>query len=207
MQGWPERAPFDRLIATCGVLRIPDAWCAQVRAGGVIVANLGLGIGRLTVAEDRSATGRFLPIPAAFMTARPTTDEDRAPAGASSVDLARATGRTREITPPADLTDRVPQFLAALVQPDVEQLLLGDVRYLAHQPTGSWARITPGPNDTARLEYDGPRDLWAELEPVLTGWAQLGGPAMEEYELHVTRDGDHLLRLGPRTWPLQVSSL
>ncbi|MBB4785833.1 methyltransferase domain-containing protein [Streptomyces rapamycinicus] len=74
LAGCPERAPYDRLLATCGVGRIPTPWREQLRPGGVIVANIGCGIVRLVLDTDRSASGRFLPGLATFMTARPTPD-------------------------------------------------------------------------------------------------------------------------------------
>ncbi|WP_326809577.1 MULTISPECIES: hypothetical protein [unclassified Streptomyces] len=35
------RAPITRVIATCGLPRIPAAWLDQLAPGGAIVANLG----------------------------------------------------------------------------------------------------------------------------------------------------------------------
>ncbi|NUQ95315.1 MAG: methyltransferase domain-containing protein [Streptomyces sp.] len=208
MRGWLERAPFDRLIATCGVHRIPDAWRTQMRRDGVMVANLGLGIARLTVGDDYTLVGGFLPTPAAFMTARATAGDDRPPAGRQAADLVEhAAEQARDITLPADLGGLVPQFLGGLAQPTVEQLLLGEHRYLVHQRSGSWARIVPGAGAGARLEHGGPRDLWAELEPVLTSWVEAGQPGMEEYELRVAADGTHVLRCGSRTWPLRAADL
>ena len=59
MAGYPERAPYDRLPATCGVGRIPTPWREQLRPGGVIVANIRCGIVRPVLGTDRSANGRF----------------------------------------------------------------------------------------------------------------------------------------------------
>jgi protein-L-isoaspartate(D-aspartate) O-methyltransferase len=39
--GWPEEAPFDRLIVTAGTLSLPSALWQQVREGGLAVAPLG----------------------------------------------------------------------------------------------------------------------------------------------------------------------
>ncbi|MEV5276612.1 methyltransferase domain-containing protein [Streptomyces sp. NPDC052811] len=64
-QGYPQRAPYDRLIATCSIDSVPSAWRAQVRPGGIIVTPWGPTYGgeavaRLTVAEDGSASGPFV---------------------------------------------------------------------------------------------------------------------------------------------------
>lgn len=64
-QGYPERAPYDRLIATCSIGSVPPAWRAQVKPGGVIVTPWGPtyggeGVARLTVADDGSASGPFV---------------------------------------------------------------------------------------------------------------------------------------------------
>lgn len=40
-EGWPERAPFDRIIATAAVSAIPAAWIDQLGARGVLVAPVG----------------------------------------------------------------------------------------------------------------------------------------------------------------------
>ncbi|MEU1800604.1 methyltransferase domain-containing protein [Streptomyces sp. NPDC019937] len=71
--GWPEAAPYDRMIATYAVDRIPWAWVEQTRPGGRIVMPWGrLGHVALTVADDgRSARGWVQGL-ATFMLARGT---------------------------------------------------------------------------------------------------------------------------------------
>jgi protein-L-isoaspartate(D-aspartate) O-methyltransferase len=39
--GWPEHAPFDKIILTCAVNEIPPALIAQLAEGGSIIAPLG----------------------------------------------------------------------------------------------------------------------------------------------------------------------
>jgi protein-L-isoaspartate(D-aspartate) O-methyltransferase len=41
MQGWPEQAPFDRIIVTAAGEEVPSALKKQVRVGGVIVMPVG----------------------------------------------------------------------------------------------------------------------------------------------------------------------
>ena len=41
MNGWPEQAPFDRIIVTAAGEIVPDALKKQVRVGGVIVIPVG----------------------------------------------------------------------------------------------------------------------------------------------------------------------
>ena len=39
--GWPERAPFDRILVTAAAPAIPEALLAQLADGGVLVAPVG----------------------------------------------------------------------------------------------------------------------------------------------------------------------
>jgi protein-L-isoaspartate(D-aspartate) O-methyltransferase len=39
--GWPEEAPFDRILVTAGAPSFPSALFAQLREGGILVAPLG----------------------------------------------------------------------------------------------------------------------------------------------------------------------
>jgi protein-L-isoaspartate(D-aspartate) O-methyltransferase len=69
-RGVPERAPFDRIIATCALGGVPRAWVAQSRPGGRILMPLATGLIVLTVTGAEHAEGRFLHTPAYFVPLR-----------------------------------------------------------------------------------------------------------------------------------------
>ncbi|MEU3351318.1 protein-L-isoaspartate(D-aspartate) O-methyltransferase [Streptomyces sp. NPDC037389] len=203
MTGWPEHAPYDRLIATFGVPRVPTAWIDQVRPGGVIVANLGCGIVRLKVDDKGRASGRFLPILATFMVARPAADTVSTRAKQHIEAIMSACGESRAIDLPSNLGSQEQQFLPALAQPGVTDITLindagEETLCLFHAETGSWARLSSLGVRRARLDHGGPRDLWAERYPLLTHWAINGRPGPQRYGLTIEADGAHTLWLDDR---------
>ncbi|MFR9791157.1 methyltransferase domain-containing protein [Streptomyces sp. MB22_4] len=90
-RGVPERAPFDRIIATCALSTVPRAWLAQCRPGARILTPLATGLLALTVRDAEHAEGRFLHTAAYFV---PLRGQGRAePEGVSFAGLPR---RARE---------------------------------------------------------------------------------------------------------------
>ncbi|MFI1013015.1 methyltransferase domain-containing protein [Streptomyces sp. NPDC020965] len=72
-RGCPERAPFDRIIATCTLPSVPRAWLPQCRPGARILAPLSTGLIALRVRDDdrgRVAEGHFLRTSAYFVALR-----------------------------------------------------------------------------------------------------------------------------------------
>lgn len=69
-RGVPERAPFDRIIATCTLPSVPRAWLAQSRPGARILTPLATGLLALAVRDAEHAEGRFLHTPAYFVPLR-----------------------------------------------------------------------------------------------------------------------------------------
>jgi protein-L-isoaspartate(D-aspartate) O-methyltransferase len=51
-EGWPERAPYDRIIVTVGAADIASAWREQLRPGGRLVLPLSLRSGQLSIAFE-----------------------------------------------------------------------------------------------------------------------------------------------------------
>lgn len=70
--GDPGGAPFDAVIATVGVERIPPAWIAQLRAGGRLVAPLTIRSMQKVIAFERTVRGleSFAIVDAGFMMLR-----------------------------------------------------------------------------------------------------------------------------------------
>jgi protein-L-isoaspartate O-methyltransferase len=64
-KGVPERAPFDRVLATCAVPTIPTQWVAQLADRGTIVADLRAATSSSLVTLHRTtegiATGLWVP--------------------------------------------------------------------------------------------------------------------------------------------------
>ena len=57
--GWPEAAPFDRIVATAAAAEVPPAWLEQVAPGGRLVLPLGEAAGdQVLHLVDRGDDGR-----------------------------------------------------------------------------------------------------------------------------------------------------
>ena len=52
-KGWPEVAPFDRIILTCGCDKIPEILLQQLKIGGIMVAPEGNGKAQQLVVVTR----------------------------------------------------------------------------------------------------------------------------------------------------------
>ncbi|MEV6170544.1 methyltransferase domain-containing protein [Streptomyces sp. NPDC051954] len=79
-RGVPERAPFDRIIATCTLTSVPRAWLAQCRPGARILTPLATGLIALEVQDAEHAEGRFLHTPAYFVRLRGSGRPEAEPA-------------------------------------------------------------------------------------------------------------------------------
>lgn len=196
--GVPERAPYDRVIATCSVDRIPYAWIAQTRPGGKIMVNLQgplmqHGLVLLTVTDDGAATGAFLSKGGSFMRARhdPNLPFDHA------VQIARPaepdTGHTG-LDAACLHHDTAWGFIAQASLPDAAFRLVavddeGSLGTEIATPDGSWA-MAHHAGDHGRYETSqaGPRRLWDVLEATHRRWIDLGRPGWDRARLTVTAD-------------------
>ena len=68
-KGWPEAAPFDRIILTCGSSKIPDTLLQQLKIDGIMVAPEGSDGEQQLVVIKRRETGfdRDILMPVTFV--------------------------------------------------------------------------------------------------------------------------------------------
>jgi methyltransferase of ATP-grasp peptide maturase system len=208
LAGYPERAPYDRIIASCSVRYIPWEWLAQAAPGARIVATLcgwmsGSGLAALTVAGDGTAHGRFLPGMVSFMSAR---------AHAAPFDpvLPKADGDVRAARYGADLLDDwTAAFLAQLAAPSVSSARVSydGARFktlLTERATGSYAWLD-GDDDGWTVIQQGPTRIWDQVEETLATWDDAGRPAQEQLAIEITPDAQTVVldsRGVRRSWPL-----
>ncbi|MFC4470903.1 ATP-grasp peptide maturase system methyltransferase [Streptomyces xiangluensis] len=199
--GHPPRAPYDRVIATCAVRRIPYTWIRQTKPGGIILATVGswpygTGLAKVTVNEDGSAEGRIIGR-SSFMQAR---SQAAAPlAGDLSARTAYADSERPAKAPPTLLEEWMPAFLAQLAAPgaqfvratgsDGERLL-----YLFDAERESFAAFTEEASGWT-VRQGGPVVLWDDIEQALTAWQDAGEPDISTVRLHIT-DRAHVYWIG-----------
>jgi protein-L-isoaspartate(D-aspartate) O-methyltransferase len=204
--GHPERAPYDRLIATCSTPTIPPAWLAQVRPGGLILTSLYRDLGGgplvlLRVQGDGQAEGRFLPDYGGFMPVRTHPPAD-APQRLTAALAAHTADDRRGTTLAADVLDD-PDFgmVAALRLPGVASIGFtpedsdGPQRWLL-AADGSWACLQ---ETTGSVSQHGTRRLWDEIENAHQQWTQLGTASRDRLGLTITPTGEHRFWLDTAT--------
>jgi len=137
-RGYPDRAPYDRIIATVGVWDLSPAWLEQLAPGGRIVAPLDLHGAQVSVAFERGDGGwvsRSL-VPCGFMQLR---GEMAGPG--QTVVLGRPPKMLAVIVPDARVVDA--EALRAALTGDPHAIATG-VRLRADESgdLGTWLAVT-----------------------------------------------------------------
>ncbi|MFF2121062.1 methyltransferase domain-containing protein [Kitasatospora sp. NPDC058184] len=180
--GYPPGAPYDRIIATCGVRRVPRAWLDQCAPGGLIVAPLGGAVARLTKVSDGRAVGRFLHRPAAFMPLRGGRD------AAQGVPEPQADSRATEVSARV-LDDPGFAFWADL---HLGPTVVRDGHVLRDVADGSTAHAHRG-----TVARSGPRDLWRTVEAAHRSWLGQNRPRREWFTVEAGPEGQFVSYSAP----------
>ncbi|MEU7400923.1 ATP-grasp peptide maturase system methyltransferase [Streptomyces sp. NPDC044948] len=198
LAGYKDGAPYDRVIAACGLLTVPRELIEQTRPGGIVLVTLcgwlySSELARLTVHADGTASGRFLGGQVSFMLARPHLppplgllpdldegDERRAVFGADVLD------------------DWNTRFVAQLAVPRAQRVGLtreGRTQHLfLDVDTGAWAVLREH-DGWWTVRQNGPSRIWDTIEAHITRWRGAGAPPLGEFEITITSEQPSV------TWP------
>ncbi|MFI9251530.1 ATP-grasp peptide maturase system methyltransferase [Streptomyces sp. NPDC053069] len=192
LRGFAKGAPYDRIIATCGVRTVPSEWIEQARPGGEILTTIGGWLGtselaRLAVHDDGTASGPLLGGRVSFMLARPQLPP---PLGLLP-DL--SAGEERPATVGADALDGwASRFVVQSALPGGQRLTMERdglrEEVLIDVDSGSWAALYEE-NGRWTVRQDGPHALWDAAEDQLGRWYAAGAPELERFTLRVTPEG------------------
>jgi len=175
--------PYDRVMATVGVRRVPYGWVRAVKPGGRILVNVYSDLGAdaifaLTVHRDGTASG-----PAAIGGTFMPTRDNIMPFNFELHDGAEGASRPTELG--GDVVGDVGPFhvFASLIMRDVQIHQLSTIHGYRPGLLGrdrSWAYEMDGV-----VHHGGPQDLWRELEKLHTEWEAHGRPGREQLGLTV----------------------
>lgn len=192
--GAPGGDPFDRVINTAALRRVPYAWIEQSRRSGVILTPFGTaysnaGLLRLRVdGTGTRAQGRFVG-ESSYMwirSQRPTV-ELRVPEASTS--------RSSPVDPAQVLgLGHLQDFAIGLLVPDVSYSHRGegpDRRVQFVDEAGTSATIVRYGDWWAQdaVRCWGPRDLWAEVTAAYTWYELRGRPHLTRFGVTVGREG------------------
>nr|BAP34761.1 O-methyltransferase [Streptomyces sp. ML694-90F3] len=199
--GDEQGAPYDQLIATCSVRTIPPAWLRQVKPGGTILTTVsgwlyGSGLARLTVGENGTATGAFLPGTVSFMIARPHAAPHLDLTDVSELLRQQPAEERPTRNGPDVLETWTPLFLAQLAAPRAQYLgtSLDDGPMLDHiiDTGGSFATLLPQADGTHHVRQGGPTRLWDAIENTLDIWHAAGSPGQTAFTLTASPTEQHV---------------
>ncbi|MFD7611020.1 methyltransferase domain-containing protein [Streptomyces sp. NPDC059828] len=202
-EGYPEGAPYDRVIATASIGRVPLQWIAQTKPGGIIVAPWGPTYGgeavaRLAVTGDGSASGKFVGS-SAFMRLRAQRVQRTHVREYLGGQKWPADGR-RSMTSlsPDSVGDWHVMFAIGVQVPEAFPWMesYDDGSYtlwLRDTAVTSWATadFVPG-HEEFDVYQSGPRNLWDEVVKAYRWWDEQDRPGFKRFGLTVDGNGQQV---------------
>lgn len=219
--GDPDGAPFDRIIATCGVTHVPPAWITQLGAGGRIVAPLdGSHEGGLMVLDKTASdevTGGFDAMLAFFMPMREDPDHPWGTLGMGTAALGGiAYHGSTDLDPCSLLTEEHDWWLFLrlhLPGANFGHSLGADgqrdgivVQTATSSATTTFALIGDGQWPTTQR---GPARIWDTVEAARRSWERLGRPSRTRLGISALDDTRRQYVWlddpdGPYAWPMPL---
>ncbi|ARQ70289.1 ATP-grasp peptide maturase system methyltransferase [Streptomyces marincola] len=195
--GFSERAPYDRVIATCSVTRVRSEWIAQTRPGGIVLTTIrgGLwssGLAKLTVLGDGTAEGLFIS-EASFMRAR-----QEEPDVQNSLPSADAGEQRPTAFGAGVLRDWTVRFLLDSCMDGLSLVngvsLNGEPPsdYLLHSASDSFAALSGNDGDGYSVRQGGPLRIWDLAEEAIAKWQEVGSPSVADLRIEVTPRGQRI---------------
>ncbi len=211
--GWPKGAPYDRVISTAAVARVPDAWPDQCVPGGIVVTPWGTpfcnaGLLKLRVREGGGAVGRFVGS-VNFMWVRGQRPLAARHGGREEGRGAEPRFGPSAMCPRLALESVHAAFAIGLRVPDVRYREVWNSkdpeatrRLVLWDAGGSRADVfLSGWEEADAVRQAGPRNLWDEVTAARAWWEGRGRPELTRFgvtvapgvqEVWLDRPGDPL---------------
>lgn len=218
--GWPEHAPFDRILATCAITHIPPAWIDQLTEAGLIVAPFDAGDAGpllvLTKTAPHEVIGRIDPYAVHFMPMRDHLDSPLGPGQTTSFTSAGGPHYGTTTLNPETLlaTDRTNLALFLWFHAPGLRIAGGEDLGKVYASTATAlaeATLTPNDDGTWPVTQRGSFRLWDTIEHGYATWLILARPDPTRLGVTArnTEDGhedDQYVWLddpeGTHSWPL-----
>lgn len=224
--GVPNHGPYDRIIATCAVPEIPQAWIEQLTPEGAMLINLrGEVAGVLCLlskknGHDDEVVGPVVRSGGNFMWLRQKLSSPLRHEDSSIVVGARKVARRLTALSPVDVLDDADFFwLLQLELPGLRMISSTDVfdpmekvdrpGLLMYTEDGAHAQVVSEPETDGyyRVIQGGCRRLWDTVEMAYESWNQLGRPGAHRFCI-VANSTIQFVSLGSDTnwmrWPLPL---
>lgn len=186
-EGWPEHAPYDRIIATCAVRRLPWVWYDQLNPRGRLLVDFKPQLGNLVLLERKTdrLEGRFTAWYGAFMVMRQDSDHDEqsSPPWQPALPLDHQHVTTTPAEPPSvarffrSVTSTRPLRHGYVFDEQTRQPTA--VRFSAEDGSCCEVELTPDDKGTRTVRESGPTPLWAEIERAYQQWRDRGQPGWD----------------------------
>ncbi len=203
--GFAAGAPYDRIIATCSVRRVPTAWIEQLRPGGLLLVDIqgDLASGNLALLRKGGdqLEGRFLTRHGrrygAFMALHPTASTGRSPILVEP-DAVHVRERSTALDPSVvdDWSLPVTYLAQVAISHPMSLVMVGEdhaLRTQLHASDGSWCEVSHrGHQGVHRVREAGPQQLWAMIERAFEEWTNSGLPDWNRYGFTARADDQYV---------------
>lgn len=198
--GYPPGAPYDRIIATAAVHRIPYPWVEQTRPGGRILlpwANSYTGaLVALSVDAHHGASGTVVG-ESSFMPLRDQRERRGSVSSVVGADEDRGELSATRLHPHWVCADQGARFAIGQRVPRCQWRYWPydeqdgrAVLWLLDFESRSWAKLTHTTPDASEEAFPvrqyGPRRLWDEVDAAHQWWVDHGKPAADRWRFTVT---------------------
>ncbi|GGZ93038.1 protein-L-isoaspartate O-methyltransferase family protein [Streptomyces bluensis] len=207
--GWLDRAPYDRMLISFAVPRVPRALVEQLAPQGLLLATVGTsspswpGLAVITKTAQGRVEGELRAVEFGH---RAGWGRDRLFLSAAfRAQMATAEGvtvRGHRLPPPPEARG----FWLALdhLRPGLVRNFGAEHLQIGAPECGSWVRMSPNGDGMCSVTAFGPRAIWHEIEQIAARWQAAGEP--DAYRIEFYADGKQWAVAGfgrnKLCWPL-----